>query len=61
MFDYLFVNHKFITKIIHNDFELSVGKAINENKHFNNQLILSKCFFHFSQMIKKITENIYKN
>ena len=53
IFDYLFINYNFKPKIIHIDFESSLSQAINENENINKELIHTRCFFHFSNMIKK--------
>ena len=52
IFTYLNENHKFNAKIIHSDYEKAISVAIKENKIFNKNIIHSRCFFHFSQMIK---------
>ena len=53
IFDYLYNNYNFKPKIIHNDFESSLSQAINENANINKELIHTRCFIHFSNMIKK--------
>ena len=53
IFDYLFINFGFKPKIIHSDYEASLSLAINENKNFSDDIIHVRCFFHFSQMVKR--------
>ena len=52
-FNYLNINNGLKPKIIHTDFENSLTLAIKENKNIGNNLIHTRCFFHYSQMIKK--------
>ena len=53
MFDYLFVNYEFKPKILHTDFENALSLALKENSNFKNNVIHTRCFFHFSNMLKK--------
>ena len=57
IFDYLYSNYNFRPKIIHSDFKSSLSQAINENENINKEIIHTRCFFHFSNMIKKIIQN----
>ena len=52
IFTYLNENHKFTAKIIHSDYEKAISLAIKEIKCFDKNIIHSRCFFHFSQMVK---------
>ena len=52
IFTYLNENHKFTAKIIHSDYEKAISIEIKENKFFDKNIIHSRCFFHFSQMLK---------
>ena len=54
IFTYLFENHNFNPKILHSDYENAIAVAIKNTKVFNENLIHSIFFFHFSNMIKKI-------
>ena len=57
IFDYLYINFNFNPTIIHTDFDKAIALAIKNNKYFNKNLIHSKCFFHYSKMIKgKLTQ-----
>ena len=53
IFNYLVENYNFKPKIIHSDFERAIEKAIKINKYFDDTMIHSRCFFHFSQMVRK--------
>ena len=53
IFDYLNVNYGFQPKIIHSDFEKAITLAIKNNKLLGNGLIHTRCFFHYSWMVKK--------
>lgn len=52
----------FTPNIIHSDFEKAIHAAIKENNQFSKDIIHSRCFFHFSQMIRgKLTKcGLYK-
>lgn len=52
IFNYLYENFKFNPSIIHTDFEKSLLLAIKNNKFFEN-IIHTKCHFHFSQMLRR--------
>ena len=52
-FGYLYNNYNFKPKIINNDKESSLSQAINENENINKELILTRCFIHLGNMIKK--------
>ena len=52
IFSYLNENHKFNAKIIHSDYEKAISVAISETKIFYKNIIHSRCFFHFSQILK---------
>jgi len=53
IFDYLFLNFGFKPKLIHSDYEASLALAINENKNIADDIIHTRCFFHYSQMVKR--------
>ena len=53
IFDFLYTNYNFQPKIIHSEIEYSITQEINENENINKELIHTRCFFHFSNMIKK--------
>ena len=52
IFNYLYENFSFKPKIIHTDYEKALQLAISNNKYFKNDIIHSRCFFHFSKMIR---------
>ena len=52
IFNFLIENYELNPCIIHTDFEKSLQKAISNIKIFNNKIIHSRCFFHFSKMIR---------
>ena len=57
IFDYIYINFNFNPDIIHTDFEKAMGLAIKNNKYFKKNLIHTRCFFHFSKMIRgKLTQ-----
>jgi len=57
IFNYLIENMSFTPNIIHSDFEKAIHAAIKENNQFSKDIIHSRCFFHFSQMIRgKLTK-----
>ena len=59
IFNFLYESHGFKPKIVHSGFEQAIEKALNENKNINNGLIHSRCFFHFSKMIRsKLEKNV---
>ena len=51
-FNYIHDNYGFAPNIIHTDFEKSLHTAIENNINFKNKLIHSRCFFHFSKIIR---------
>ena len=53
IFDYLFLNYSFKPKIIHSNYETSLALAIKENKNIGDDIIHTRCFFHYSQMVKR--------
>ena len=59
IFKYLNELYNFNPKIIHSDFQKSIGKAINISKFFTNNVIQVKCFFHFINALKNKMK-IYK-
>ena len=52
IFEYLYENYGFQPKIIQTDFEKAIQIAIKNNKYIKN-VIHSRCFFHFSKMIRE--------
>ena len=52
IFDYIYLNFNFDPNIIHTDFEKAMALAIKNNKYFKKTLIHSRCFFHYSKMIR---------
>lgn len=46
-------NFQFFPKIIHVDYEKALQKAISNIIYFKDNVIHSRCFFHFSQMIRE--------
>ena len=56
MIEYLIICMKIsnlnLTKIIHTYYEKALQLAISNNNYFNNDIIHSRCFFHFSKMIR---------
>lgn len=53
IFNYLYEHHDFKPRIIHTDFEKAISLALNDNIEMKNNLIHTRCFFHFSNMLKK--------
>ena len=58
IFGYLNLNYNFKPSIIHSDFEKAIHAAIKKSEFLNNT-IHSRCFFHFSQMIRNKLKKIY--
>ena len=53
LFNFLHDNFGFMPEIIHTDFEKSLYAAIKNNIYMKDKTIHTKCFFHFTQMIRK--------
>ena len=53
---FLVLNYDFAPAIIHTDFEKSMSLAIK--KVFGSKILHSRCFFHFSQMIRAKLQKI---
>ena len=58
LFNYVHENFSFLPKIIHTDFDKALYTSIKSNKYFGNNIIHSKCLFHFAQGLRKKLSNI---